>query len=136
MSLMLEGGCPAAVIATDICLDLACGVEEAARFFAAPPVEPRLSTATYLELLERCRTAEEVARWQRFVRTAVVLSLGPMASGGAVRLVQAHGVADGLAAMQALTAATALAHELPLVTRSPAPYRNIEGLELITPYGV
>ena len=31
-------------------------------------------------------------------------------------------------------AATALAHEIPLVTRYPEPYQNIEGLELLRPY--
>ena len=97
------------------------------------PVEIRLATATYLELLQGARSQEEQRRLKRFVQGYAVLSLGPVASSKAVELVLRHGLAEGLEPLQALTAATALAHEIPLVTRAPA-YRKIEGLEIIQPY--
>jgi predicted nucleic acid-binding protein len=125
---------PAAVVATDVCFDLALGVPEALAFFQRPPVEIRLATATYLELLEAARTPEEQRRLKRFVQPYAVLSLGPMASSNAVSLLLEHGVASGLTALQALTAATALAHEIPLVTRNPAPYQHIAGLTVTAPY--
>lgn len=134
MSIRLETNRPAAVVATDVCVDLAIGRPEAISFFADPPVEIRLATATYLELLQAARSPEEQHRLKRFVQGYAVLSLGPMASSRAVELLLRHSLADGLDALSALAAATALAHEIPLVTRNPEPYRNIESLALITPY--
>jgi predicted nucleic acid-binding protein len=134
MSLTLDTFRPAAVVATDVCFDLALGRPEALAFFDAPPVDIRLATATYLELLEGCRNPEEQRRVKRFVQGYAVLSLGPMASSNAVQLLLEHSLADGLTAVQALAAATALAHEIPLVTARPEPYRGIAGLEVMTPY--
>jgi hypothetical protein len=134
MSIRLETGRRAAVVATDVCIDLALGRAEAIAFFASPPVEIRLATATYLELLQAARSPEEQRRLKRFVQGYAVLSLGPMASSRAVELLLRHSLPDGLDALSALAAATALAHEIPLVTRTPDPYRSIDGLELITPY--
>jgi predicted nucleic acid-binding protein len=135
VSIRLETFKRPAVVATDVCFDLALGVPEAVAFFEQAPVDIRLSTATYLELLQAARTPEEQRRLKRFVQPYAVLSLGPMASSAAVELLLRHGLTDGLEALQALAAATALAHEIPLVTRNPEPYRNIEGLDLLVPYG-
>src|SRR3954469_2862475 len=134
MSLHLQTFQRPAVVATDVCFDLALGVPEAVEFFRKPPVEIRLATATYLELLQAARSPEEQRRIKRFVQPYPVLSLGPMASSRAVELLLAHAVPDGLTALQALAAATALAHEIPLVTRHPEPYRSIQDLKLIQPY--
>jgi predicted nucleic acid-binding protein len=123
-----------AVVATDVCLDLALGVPQAAAFFAEPPIEIRLATPTYLELLGAARSPEEQRRLKRFVQGFAVLSLGPMASSRAVELLLSYSLGDGLTPLQALVAATALAHEIPLVTRDPDPYRNIPDLALIQPY--
>jgi hypothetical protein len=134
MSIQLGTFRPAAVVATDVCMDLALGVSEAVEFFRNPPVDIRLATATYLELLDGARSPEEQRRIKRFVQGFAVLSLGPMASSRAVELMLQHGVADGLEPLQALAAATALAHEIPLITRTPEPYRNIADLEILKPY--
>lgn len=134
MSIQLGTFRPAAVVATDVCMDLALGVGEAMEFFRNPPVDIRLATATYLELLDGARSPEEQRRIKRFVQGFAVLSLGPMASSRAVELMLLHGVTDGLEPLQALAAATALAHEIPLITRTPEPYRNIADLEILKPY--
>lgn len=134
MSIRLETFRPAAVVATDVCFDLALGVPAAVEFFRNPPVEIRLATATYLELLQGARTPEEQRRIKRFVQGYAVLSLGPMASSRAVDLMLQHSVRTGLEPLQALTAATALAHEIPLLTRNPDPYQDISDLELLRPY--
>jgi predicted nucleic acid-binding protein len=123
-----------ALIATDLCLDLARGLPEAVSFFESPPVEIRLSTATYLELLALARSAGEQRRVRRFVTPYAVLSLGPMASSRAVELLLAHHLTDGLQPLQALVAATALAHEIPLYTRDPRPFRSIPDLQVVAPY--
>jgi predicted nucleic acid-binding protein len=123
-----------ALIATDLCVDLARGIPQAVAFFENPPVEIRLSTVTYLELLGMAGSSGEQRRLSRFVAPYAVLSLGPMASSRAVELMQAHHLTDGLQPMQALMAATALAHEIPLYTRHPEPFRNIPDLEVVAPY--
>lgn len=123
-----------ALIATDLCVDLARGVAQAVAFFESPPVEIRLSTATYLELLGMAGSPAEQRRLRRFVAPYAVLSLGPMASSRAVELLLAHHLPDGLQPLQALMAATALAHEIPLYTNDPAPFRNIPDLEVVSPY--
>jgi predicted nucleic acid-binding protein len=134
MSLHLHTGRPPAVVATDVCAALALGLPQARAFFEAPPVELRLATATYLELLGAARSPEEVRRVKRFVQAYPVLSLGPMASSLAVELLLHHGQSSGLSPLAALTAATALAHEIPLVTADPDRYRNIAELHLLSPY--
>jgi predicted nucleic acid-binding protein len=123
-----------ALIHTDLCVDLARGVPEALAFFQAPPVEIRLSTATYLFLLAACRGPEEQARMRRFVSAYPVLSLGPMASSRAVELVQAHALTAGLGPVDALIAATALAHEIPLYVRDPRLFAEIDDLMVVTAY--
>ena len=101
------------------------------QFWADPPVEVRLATATYLYLLEGCAGADQRARVKAFVQPYAVLSLGPLASTRAAQLMLEHGDA-GLSALDALVAATAIAHEIPLVTRTPRPFAGIEDLHVVT----
>jgi predicted nucleic acid-binding protein len=122
-----------ALIHTDVCVDLARGDAGALAFFQTPRVEIRLSTVTYLHLLAAARDAQELARVRRFASAYPVLSLGPMASSRAVELVQAHHLSDGLEPLDALLAATALAHELPLYARDPRPFQGIADLRVVTP---
>jgi predicted nucleic acid-binding protein len=56
-----------------------------------------------------------------------------MASSTAVELVLEHCLATGLGPDDALVAATALAHEIPLYTRDPV-FRGIAELEVVAPY--
>jgi predicted nucleic acid-binding protein len=123
-----------ALVGTDVCFELALGVPEAGAFFETTRFDLRLSTATFLALLQHARSREEVARIRRFVQVYPVLSLGPMASSRAVQLLLDHTLTTGLDALQALAAATALAHEIPLLTRDPERYRAIPGLEVVSAY--
>lgn len=134
MSIHLETLRPAAVVAADVCAALALGLPAAVEFFRRPPVEIRLATATYLELLQMAGAPEEVRRLRRFVQPYTVLSLGPMASARAVDLLLRHGLATGLTALEALTAATALAHEIPLVTGRAEVFGAIPDLRLLSPW--
>ena len=124
-----------ALITTDLCIALARGVPEAVRFFEAAPVEIRLSTVTYLQLLSLARNETEQRRIRRFVAPYPVLSLGPMASSRAVDLVLEHGLSAGLGPTEALIAATALAHEIPLYTTDLAPFAGIADLEVVDALG-
>ncbi len=122
-----------ALVATDVCVDLPAGLQPAREIFARGAVEVRLATATYLELLAWATSSPERQRIQRFVRPYAVLTLGPLASSRSVELLLQHREA-GLEPLQALTAATALAHEIPLITREPKPFAGIAGLQLVAPY--
>lgn len=116
------------VVHTGVVFDLARGGDATRAFWEQPGVEVRLATPTYLSLLESCEDDEQRARAQEFVAPFAVLSLGPMASNRAVQLVIAG---DGaLSALDALVAATALAHEIPLVTRTPSAFASVVGLQI------
>lgn len=115
------------VVHYDLCLALACGEEAATQFFAEPPVEIRLATAGYLALLHACENRQEKQRVRRFVQPFAVLSLGPMASTRAVELMQEH---SALKPLDALSAATALAHEIPLIARDAARFAGITALQV------
>ncbi|MBV9469637.1 MAG: hypothetical protein JOZ57_10385, partial [Abitibacteriaceae bacterium] len=129
----LPSGSPV-LVHTDVCIALATGAAPAVRFFEQPPVEIRLATASYLTLLGGAQNEEQLQRIRRFVQPYAVLSLGPMASSRSVELLLAHTLADGLEPLDALIAATALAHEIPLVTQHLRPFRNIQGLTICLPY--
>jgi predicted nucleic acid-binding protein len=122
------------IVHTDVCAELAYGVDGAAQFFESPAVEVRLATATYLALLGAAQDVAQQRRIRRFVQPYAVLSLGPMASSRSVELMLTHALNDGLLPLDALIAATALAHEIPLVARDPGPFHNITGLEVVRPY--
>jgi len=118
------------VVHHDINIALACGDAETVNFYQRPNVEVRLATAGYLQLLSLCKSAAEAQRVRRFVQPFAVLSLGPMASSRAVELMVKHAVATGMQPLDALTAATAIAHEIPLVTRSAERFAGIADLDV------
>ncbi len=113
------------VLHFDVALALACGDEATVRFFDSPGVEIRLATAGYLALLGAGENAVQQRRVRRFVQPFAVLSLGPMASSRAVELMLEH---PGLTPLDALTAATAIAHEIPLLARDAERFVGIQSL--------
>ncbi len=126
----LPAGSPV-VVHTSVVTALALDLMPTQEFWKNPPVEVRLATATYLYLLEGCTDATQRARVKAFVQPFAVLSLGPMASTRAAQLMLEHGDA-GLSALDSLIAATAIAHEIPLVTRTPRPFAGISDLQVVT----
>lgn len=122
------------IVHTDVCAELAYGRDAALAFFENPPVEVRLATATYLALLNGAQEANELRHVQQFVKPYAVLSLGPMASSRSVELMLANSGTEGFNPLDALIAATALAHEIPLVVRDPRPFQNIRELRVVRAY--
>jgi predicted nucleic acid-binding protein len=119
------------VVHHEVCAALALGEAAAVKFFAQPPVEIRLATASYLALLDAAEDEEQIRRIRAFVQPFAVLSLGPMASSRAAELMLLHST-QGLTALDALIAATALAHEIPLLVREPGAFTHIAELQVVT----
>ena len=126
----LPAGSPV-VIHTSVVTALTMNLAPTQSFWGNPPIEIRLATATYLYLLEHCADENERARVKAFVQPFAVLSLGPMASTRAAQLMLESGD-SGLSALDSLIAATAIAHEIPLVTRTPRPFAGIRDLQVVT----
>ena len=118
------------LVHTTVATDLAVGRQEARDFWNQLPVEPRLATASYLALLGATENDEQIQRVRAFVQPYAVLSLGPMASSRAAELMLQH-AHSGLSALDALVAATALAHEIPLVVRETGAFAEIAELKVV-----
>jgi predicted nucleic acid-binding protein len=129
----LPAGTPT-VVHVDVAWALANGNEQALAFFEQPNVEIRLATATYLALLEGAQNANQIAQVQSFVRPYAVLSLGPMASSRAVELMTSPTRHERFTLVDALSSATALAHEIPIVTLDAERFAGIAELRAVRPF--
>lgn len=120
------------VVHHDVALALACGEDAARLFFEDTALEIRLTTAGYLALLDVCETALQQQRVRYFKEPFAVLSLGPMASSRAVELMLEYSQRTGMSPLDALTAATALAYEIPLIARNANFFAGIDNLTVCT----
>jgi predicted nucleic acid-binding protein len=119
------------LIDSDVIIEALRGKESADRVLsAASPF--MVSVITYMELLQGVRNKEEMkmlrasmAHWQ-----AKVLYLNESICAKAVLLMERHCLGAALSLQDALIAATALEHGLPLVSGNEKHYRMIEGLTL------
>jgi predicted nucleic acid-binding protein len=78
----------------------------------------RISTVTYIELAQGCRSAQELERAKRglALRQTQTLPLTPAISERAIGLIDAYALSDGLRLADALIAASALENDLTLLT--------------------
>lgn len=92
----------------------------------------QISTITYLELSQGCRNKEELQRVKRgfTVQQTQILPLTPAISARAMALIDAHALADGLQLADALIAATALEHNLTLLTGNTRHFAVVETLKI------
>ena len=92
-----------------------------------------ISASTVMELIQGCRGREEVARVKAFVSENVSATVYPEehTCRTALRLLAEHAQPDGLRAVDALLAATALETGAALATTNVRHYRPIRGLRLI-----
>lgn len=96
-------------------------------------IEPwRISTVTYLELAQGCRSKRELERVKRGLafKHTEILPLTPGISGRAMRLIDVHTLSDGLQAADALIAASALEHGLTLLTGNSRHFAAIAKLRM------
>jgi predicted nucleic acid-binding protein len=103
-------------------------------FLAVIRSGPPVSQLSVLEVLAGCQTDAERARALRFTSTLHVLDLNDAIAKRAFDLLTAITLPPALTASDALIAATALEHSLPLYTLDPARFAAVPGLTALRPY--
>jgi predicted nucleic acid-binding protein len=94
-------------------------------------IEPAISVITHIELLSNKNIPQQ--EWQQlqgFIQIAVIYSLESSIVAQTIALRQNH----KLKTPDAIIAATALTHDLTLITRNVADFKNISGLKVIDPH--
>ena len=92
-----------------------------------------ISTITQMELLVGCRNKTEQRHLERFLRSFPIVALNEAIADQAVVLLRQYRLSHGLLLPDALIAATALVHAVPLATMNQRDYRFIAGLQVL-PY--
>ena len=119
------------LIDSDVLIWLTRGHFGAAARLAREPVW-RISTVTYIELAQGCRSGAELKRFKKGLnaRNTHIMPLSEAISERAMRLIDRHAMGNGLQLGDALIAATALEHGLPLLTANLKHFRSVEGLSV------
>ena len=91
----------------------------------------QISTITYLELAQGCRSKDELQRVKRGLAAeqTQILPLSARISERAMALIDAHTLGDGLQLADALIAATALEQKLTLLTGNTKHFAAITQLK-------
>lgn len=91
----------------------------------------RISTITYIELAQGCRSKDELQRVKRGLAAeqTQILPLTAKISERAMALIDAHTLGDGLQLADALIAATALEQKLTLLTGNTKHFAAITHLK-------
>lgn len=119
---------------TDVLIDFLRGKPEARDFLAGLPRDVAVSAVTVAELHVGVREGDERLALDTLLGTFRILPLDEEAArrGGLLR--RDFGKSHGVGLNDALIAATALRHALPLATLNAKHYPMLEGGQLIQPY--
>jgi predicted nucleic acid-binding protein len=92
----------------------------------------RISAVTYMELAQGCRSKQELERVKKGLSLCQtgILPVSVTISERAVQLIDAYALSHGLQLGDALIAATALEHGLPVLTANTKHFGQIEGLRV------
>ncbi len=94
-----------------------------------------ISAVTYMEVAQGCRNKAELRVMQQTLRGALgvdVLPLSQTVSDSACTLVEQYALSHSLYMADAMIAATALHHQLPLLTGNAKHFLVVKGLTLLT----
>jgi len=122
------------VFDTDVLIWYFRGHQRARRFLARVPHQHRaVSALTVMELLQGCRSQEELRQARTFVTENLPRLLHPdeRVSHRAIDLLAQYAMAHGLRVVDALIAATLLEAGFALATANARHYRAIPRLQLI-----
>jgi hypothetical protein len=92
----------------------------------------RISVVTYMELAQGCRDKAELARVKKALSGSgtQIVPVNEAVCERATRLIDRYALSDGLQVGDALIAATALEHGLPLLSANVKHFGAIEGLNV------
>jgi predicted nucleic acid-binding protein len=92
----------------------------------------RISAVTYMELAQGCRDQAELEHFKKALsgRGTQIVPVTESICERAMGLIDRHALADGLQLGDALIAATALEHGLPLLTANIKHFSPIGGLQI------
>ena len=119
------------LIDSDVLVWLTRGHPGAAARLVREPVW-HISAVTYIELAQGCRNQTELERLKQGLsaRDTRIMPVNEAISERAMRLIDLHALDDGLQLGDALIAATALEHGLPLLTANIKHFKSIDGLRI------
>lgn len=94
----------------------------------------RISTVTYIELAQGCRDKAELARLKQGLsaRSTEIIPITPAISQRAALLIDEFALSHGLRLADALIGATAIEHQLTLLTGNTTHFAPIAGLNIET----
>lgn len=120
------------MVDTDVLVDVARGVAEAASFLAAAGTKSQLviSSVTEMELIVGCRNKVELKALDDFLGQYERVRLTAQIADDAADLLRQFRLSHGLLIPDALIAATARASSIPLLTKNRKHYQFISDLKL------
>jgi len=123
------------LVDTDVVIDFSRGDATAARTLAHLEAEHSiaLSVVTKMELLVGCRNKTELQQLVRFLARYEIIDTEVSIVSIAAAMIEEYALSHGLQIPDALIAATAIALEIPLVTKNQRDYKFIHQLFLL-PY--
>lgn len=121
------------LIDSDILIDAARKDVQAIAFIAGAAAHHVIATSTItrMELLAGCRNQAEWGNTESALDTFTHLPLTPDISETALRIFRKHRLSHGTGLADALIAATAISHAIPLASKNQKHFRDIEGPELL-----
>ncbi len=123
------------LVDTDVIIDASHNNRDAQNTLIASQQQGLLaiSTMTEMELLAGCRNKAELTTLDDLLAELLIIPFTPAISRQALTLLRRYRLSHGLQNADALIAATALHHALPLLSKNQRDYRFIDGLNLL-PY--
>ena len=123
------------LIDTDILIDTARGIEKAITCLRTleEHAELTISSITQMEMIVGCENNSELKALEKFLERFVILPVSEEVSLLAVHILKTYRLSHGLKIADALIASTAIAHNIPLISKNQRDYRFIKTLTLL-PY--
>lgn len=116
------------VLDTCVIIDVLRGKEAAIDFVTGLEEAPALSVVTVAELVAGCRNTKERRAVDRLLSHYVIHDIGFDIAALAGEFIQRYGPSHGTDPIDAMIAATAIAHELPLATLNLKHFPMFAGL--------
>lgn len=123
------------IIDSDILIDAGRGVSEAVTCLEDIEESSALAICviTQMELIVGCQSKAELRELERFLQRFQIIKLSAAISDNALKLLRRYRLSHGLMIADSIIAATALALDVPFVTKNRRDYQFIAGLSLL-PY--